>query len=229
MNAIILAGGKGSRLAPWHAPKCLLPIGGITILQRLLRHLLVVHEEIVDRVIVCSGYRDAEVKASISEHGWQPTVVLCSFAGEDAPMGARLLQAQPMTNSKRVLICYGDELADVDLRRLIAVHENNRYRMTFATVPASIPGGTVLQNEVTGRLAIVEDERRLVNIGFVLVEPDCWTQLRGEDGLSHWITRVSQSVDEKCHDEFVGPYLHDGKRATINSLADLPIAEELWR
>lgn len=41
MKAIILAAGRGSRLAPYtnHIPKCLLDIGGVTILEHQLNHI----------------------------------------------------------------------------------------------------------------------------------------------------------------------------------------------
>jgi NDP-sugar pyrophosphorylase family protein len=213
MKAIVLAGGKGSRLQPWMAPKCLMPVNGVTILQRLLKHLL----GTVSRVIVCLGYRGSDVRAAVHEHGWSDRAVMFSDAGEDAAMGRRLLTARPLLSNDQALICYGDELADVDLAALKNEHDVACNAMTVTVHATPIPGGSVLLRN--GRYVIVEDETAVLNIGYVIVEPDCWRDLAPSDGLSDWINRVPG----------VGIYCHKGKRATINSLADLKGAEEMWK
>lgn len=220
MIAIILAGGKGSRLAPWPAPKCLLPINGVTILQRLITHL----SAHLRRAIVCVGYRAGDVKASVREHYWDDSLVTFSDAGENAPMGARLsevlLEMQP---DERALVCYGDELADVDVKLLVEEHESKGRAMTFAAANQKVPGGTVERSRMFAeRCRIIEGQEVLVNIGFVVVEPRCWALLRPEDGLSDWINRVAAQ-------DKVGVHHHHGKRATVNSLADLQYAEEVWK
>lgn len=215
MNAIVLAGGKGTRLAPWLAPKCLMPVNGVTILQRLLKHLLVKQGDVVDRAIICTGYRSEDVEAAVVASAIPARRVLFSDAGEDVAMGARLLKARQSLPGGPALICYGDELADVDLGRMLETHEGKS--ITFAAAKMRIPGGTVTS---LAPLRIVEGQEVLTNIGFVLVEPECWTHLQVTDGLSDWINRLAINV---------GVHYHTGRRATINSIADLRGAEEVWR
>lgn len=224
MNAIILAGGKGSRLAPWHTAKCLMPVAGVTILQRLLSHLLVTHAARVERAVVCTGCRAADVEASVAAHGWPSGKVAFSHAGEEAQMGARLLEARKALGAaERVLICYGDELVDVDVGALLEKHGPHRLKaITFAATYATAPGGEVECAEDDILQCIVDDAARYVNIGFAVVEPECWALLRPEDGLSTWINRVSER-------EVVSVYYHEGRRATVNTLADLEYAESVWR
>lgn len=230
MTAIILAGGKGTRLAPFVAPKCLLTVSGISILQRLLKHLY--ESEHIRQAVICTGYRASDIEASVREHGWVETgegarmPVDCSNNGENAPMGARLLQArQEMGGNKdyglgRVLIIYGDELTDLDISKLLDRHGDCK-GMTFTAAYANTAGGTV-DIDADGRPHIVDEACRVINIGFVVVEPACWALLKPEDGLSDWINRVSEEHGK------VRIYYHDGLRATINSLADLRGAEEMW-
>ncbi len=220
MNAIILAGGRGSRLAPWIAPKCLMPVNGVTILQRILKHLLVTSWEFVDRAVVCTGYRAENVEVSVREHGWRTDKVVFSFAGEDVSMGARLIAARETAKSSRVLVCYGDELVDVNVRELVRKHDSAA--MTFASAVAKVPGGTVARANASANPIIIEDRQFDQNIGFVIVEERCWEFLRPGDGLSTWINRVSKTERVEVHQ-------HKGSRATINSLADLKYAEEVWK
>lgn len=56
MRAVILAAGAGTRLAPmgWNKPKCLLPFGGHTLLDRLLAALQVNR---ISEAVVVVGYQ----------------------------------------------------------------------------------------------------------------------------------------------------------------------------
>ncbi len=223
MNAIILAGGRGSRLEPWHAPKALLPINGLPVLFRIIGHLDsvgVMEVRHVNRVVVCTGYRGRDISNALFWKG-NNTAVECSDADEDASMGARLIKARTITNSERVLILYGDELADVNIAALVKQHEAEGNKITFVATYQKIVGGMVFNKDKP--VKIVEGQRVLVNIGFAVVEPECWELLKSEDGLSDWINRVSG------HGLPVGVYHHEGKRATVNSLADLRFAEETWK
>jgi len=217
ITAIILAGGKGSRLAPWIAPKCLMPVNGVPVLHRLLSHLF--GFEVVGRAIICTGYRANDVEAAIS-NSWSISVtsgrIAFSNAGEDAPMGERLFQARKLFGDDTVLVCYGDELADVDVKALA----DDQNTMAFAATPHAIPGGAVIREG--DRWHVLENQPRLVNIGFVRAKPECWSTLTASDGVSDWINRTSV-------EQSVGLLKHHGKRATINSLADLKYAEEVWR
>ncbi|MDP3768601.1 MAG: NTP transferase domain-containing protein [Dehalococcoidia bacterium] len=214
MDALILAGGKGSRLSPWPAPKTLLPIAGVPMIERILRHL---EDGGISRAIICTGYRAGDVEAAVNRRTGK-IAVLPSNAGEDAPMGARLLRAREEHGIKgRVLVLYGDELSDMSIHTLVWFHEASLARMTFVGHRYRLPFGVV------ERTRIRDDEEVTVNIGLALAEPDCWAELRTEDGLSDWINRIG------AREGAVACWRHNGKRATVNSLADLAYAEEVWR
>ena len=224
MDAIILAGGKGSRLAPWPAPKCLLPVNGVPILIRLLDHLFASKQ--IQRAIVCTGYRGGDVSAAIGASHYGATEwnaeVLISDAGEDAPMGVRLHAAQALMTSSRALICYGDELADVDVGALAKHHEATTSALTFTTARQKIAGGVFNTYSSSSRVTIDEEAAAVVNVGFVVAEKQCWDMLNASDGVSTWINRLAYARP-------VSSFSHEGKRATVNSLADLAYAEEVWK
>ena len=208
-EAIILAGGRGSRLAPWPAPKVLLPIAGVPILERLLMHLV---SQGIIRVIVCTGYRAKDVEAAVRWRAEPRAEILFSNAGQDAAMGARLLRAKDLCGGGRLLVTYGDELADVDIEALACAHASERASITYTVWRHRLPFGVVVDGHIR------DDEQVLINIGFALVEPRAWPSLRPEDGLATWMNR-----------ENARPYLHQGRRSTVNSLAELQSAEEVWR
>lgn len=66
MKAVILAAGVASRLRPWtdHAPKCLLPLGGGTLLGRTLDAL---EAGGVRDVVLVSGYLEERIRRYVAE------------------------------------------------------------------------------------------------------------------------------------------------------------------
>jgi choline kinase len=74
MIAIILAAGVGARLAgATPGPKCLLELGGRTLLGRHLDNLARLG---VDGVSICVGYEAERVRGAVSAHA-RPPVLLC--------------------------------------------------------------------------------------------------------------------------------------------------------
>ncbi len=71
---------------------------------------------------------------------------------------------------------------------------------------------------------ISSDARVLVNIGFAVVSTNAWYYLQATDGFADFINRVSCD----CKSQSTEMFLHTGKRATVNSVAELANAEETW-
>ena len=214
---IILAGGNGSRLQPWVAPKCLMPINGIPILGRLLSQL---ENHGIENVILCTGYRSRDIHEFILQRRTRLLRVAFSDAGENVAMGARLLKARGLIDEKRqVIVCYGDELATVDISELLNAHQE--YDMTFCGAKAKIPGGTIHFHNGRSIARIIEAEQHYINIGFVVAEQNCWKDLDADAGLSEWVNKCIQNKKVKIFE-------HLGARATINTLNDLAYAESLF-
>ena len=66
MKAIILVAGRGERMYPYtvDTPKCLLDIGGITILEHQLQNLR--HNDI-NKVVLITGFRADKIEAAVAE------------------------------------------------------------------------------------------------------------------------------------------------------------------
>jgi choline kinase len=72
MRAILLAAGRGLRLQlpqDQQLPKCLLPFGGMTLLER---HLRLLRRVGVDEVVLALGFRHELVEAELERMQWLP-------------------------------------------------------------------------------------------------------------------------------------------------------------
>lgn len=121
MKAFILAAGHGSRLRPLtdDMPKCLLPIGGVPLLQIWLESCK--HFGITD-VLVNAHAHAAQVRAFARQ---QTTGVNVCVVEEKELLGSAGALAQNrrfVAGEEDFFVLYGDVLTDVDLSQLLRFH-----------------------------------------------------------------------------------------------------------
>lgn len=213
LTAVVLCGGKGSRLAPWDAPKCLIPIKGVPMIHRIIDRL---RKSGVGRIVLAVGYKAEDVV-----NGTQDKEVYYSNAGEDVGMTQRLWEAwrEHASPESRLLACYGDELADVNIELLATAHLRAKVGMTVTLFHHRLPFGVV---RTPGGL-IEHDVDVAVNIGYSIIEPSVWQydEIHQVEGLAGMYNAMHKRSPAN-----VAEYHHLGKRATVNSLPELQAAEE---
>ena len=131
MKAIILAGGKGTRLAPYTKilPKPLMPIGDMPILEVLLRQM---RKAGVMEVILTVGHL-AELLRAFFQDGERFGMKI-DYSFEDRPLGTAgplSLIADRLTES--FLVANGDVLTTLDMRELVEAHRQSGAIATIAT------------------------------------------------------------------------------------------------
>lgn len=216
LTAVVLAGGSGMRMGAWRAPKCLYPINGVPILTRLLNHLA---EQGLGgrRAVVCVGYQAKAVGRAVGPG------TLVSDAGEGVPMCMRIIRAVSDYGLYRnpLLVCYGDELADVDIAALWNFHREGGYAATVTAHARAVPFGVV--RHAAGKFAGIEEAQTLpANIGFAIVAPNAARRMIPHQEFSAYINELVVGGLP------VGGYLHEGRQATVNSLTDVETAERIW-
>ena len=121
MEAIILAGGLGTRLrsAVSSLPKCLAPIGGQPFLYFLLEDLA---RQGVTRVILSVGYMREAVISWVNSRQWPFAV---EYAVEEKPLGTggAVRLALSLAREPRVLVLNGDTFFQIpELSSLLSVN-----------------------------------------------------------------------------------------------------------
>lgn len=131
MKAVILAGGKGTRLEPYTTvlPKPLVPIGDRPILDIIIRQLA--HYGFKD-VVLTVGYL-AELIRAYFENGLKDSIgVKLSYVREHEPTGtAGSLRLIPGLDDT-FLVMNGDLLTTLNYRKLISYHRKKGGILTIA-------------------------------------------------------------------------------------------------
>jgi NDP-sugar pyrophosphorylase family protein len=128
-QALILAGGKGTRLAPITAviPKPLLPLGDRPILDVLLRQLQLYD---FDRIILAVNYLQELFEGVIGD-GRRYGVTI-SYVRETTPLGTAGALALVGPFGDDLLVMNGDILTTLDYRRFVRFHHDCGAAFTLA-------------------------------------------------------------------------------------------------
>ncbi len=138
MQALILAGGEGTRLRPltYTVPKPVLPLAGrphiAFVIDWLVRHG-------ADDVIVSCGHLAEGMRRAIAE--LEPGVEIRYAEEPDARGTAGAIRFAEEMLGDRFLVLNGDVLCDLDLTALIGQHERTGARATLALYPVQDPTG----------------------------------------------------------------------------------------
>jgi len=130
MKAVILAGGKGTRLAPYTTvfPKPLMPIDGIPILEVIVKQLA--HFQVKELIFTVSSQSEPLLSAYFG-NGTRYGVDIC-YSKEEKPLGTAgplsLIPNLPET----FLVMNGDILTTLNYQKLIKYHRRHRGIVTIA-------------------------------------------------------------------------------------------------
>jgi glucose-1-phosphate cytidylyltransferase len=246
MKAVILAGGRGTRLAEETAlrPKPMVEIGGWPILWHIMQ-IYAAHG--VTDFVVCLGYKGWQIKeyflnyrlhasdiavdlgtgaVEVLRPAPEPWRVTLVDTGEDTMTGGRLRRvADHLRDADAFCMTYGDGVADIDIRALIAFH---RQHGRLATVTAVVPPGRfgALAREGTEVRAFTEKppgDGATINGGFFVLSPRALDRIEGD--ATTWEAEPLASLAREG--ELVA-YDHRGFWHAMDTLRDREQLERLW-
>ena len=247
MKAMILAGGRGTRIAEETGvrPKPMVEIGGRPILWHILKGLS--HFGITE-FVVCLGYKgylvkeyfanyllhasDVTVDLARGELEWhhrsaEPWRVTLVDTGETTMTGGRVRRALPhVAGDERFLLTYGDGLADVDVGRLVRFHDAHD---TLGTVTAVQPpgrfGAVALEGDrVRGFVEKPQGDGGWVSGGFFVLSPRIEPYLGGDD-----VAWEAEPLERLAADGELTAFRHPGFFQPMDTVRDQHILEDLWR
>jgi NDP-mannose synthase len=173
MKAVVLAGGRGTRLAPYTTvlPKPLVPVGDKPILEIILRQLA--HYGFSD-VVLSLGHLGELIEAYVDRARWPGLRI--AFVREQEPLGTAGPLGLVTGLAETCLVTSGDILTSLDYRRLVAHHRRQGAALTIGIHERRqrLDVGVIeLDAEDAVRSYVEKPElRHLVSMGVYVCEPD---------------------------------------------------------
>jgi NDP-sugar pyrophosphorylase family protein len=229
MKAVILAGGKGTRLAPYTSvlPKPLMPIGDRAILEIVVDQLARVGFK---DVVFCVGHLSHLIQALFNSGSGRN--VRISYVREDEPLGTagplKLVEGLDET----FLVMNGDVLTTLDFGEFAAHHQQSGNLLTIATHErvVKIDYGVLHLEGLdpdARRLRVWEEKPELaltVSMGIYLMEPQVLDVIPPREYFD-----IPGLVDSLlASGEQVGAYSFDGFWLDIGRHEDYEQAAAAW-
>lgn len=204
---VILCGGKGSRLGDVGEliPKPIITFDGLPFIRYIIKQL----ENCVDKVVVVNPKDDN----SLGEY--LKTVEFIE-AENSIPRSIHTIGKSDL-DFDTLVICYGDTIADINIKDLIDFHTKNEADLTVTTYKMKSDFGVV---ECCGDDIIVKhfEEKPMlpikINIGYMVINRDVINPYFNTDNLS---TAFNDII-------FIGKlcaYHHQGLHFTYNTMNDV--------
>jgi len=246
MKCVILAGGKGTRIAEESGtrPKPMLEIGGRPILWHIMKLYAAFG---VSEFIVCLGYKGYVVKEYFANYflhqadvtfdmsgnrveyhdcrsePWKVTLV---DTGEESMTGGRLLKVEKYLHpGEPFCMTYGDGLANIDIAAEIAFHRQRGCKATVACVRPPARFGRVV---IEGTQAISFEEKPqaetgLINGGFFVLDPSVLELIDGAHTV--WEKEPMESLAASGQ---LAAWIHRGFWQPMDTLRDKQHLNALW-
>lgn len=132
-EAIILAGGLGTRLQPVvsHVPKCMAPVAGKPFLHYVIDYL---EKNGIEHFVISLGYLHKMIEEYLSDN-YSHLNYTISLENEPLGTGGAIKLACEKCLEKNVLICNGDTLYKADISALSKLHEEMNAACTLSLKP----------------------------------------------------------------------------------------------
>jgi glucose-1-phosphate cytidylyltransferase len=246
VKVVILAGGLGTRIAEEShtRPKPMIEIGGRPMLWHIMK--LYTHHGF-NEFIVCCGYKGYYIKeyfANMLLHNSditidiesnriqyhsssvEPWLVTLVDTGEATLTGGRVKRVRSYLSAEEPFcLTYGDGLADIDFKKLVAFHKaHGKLATVTAVAPPGRYGALDLEDDRVASFIEKPTGDSQINGGFFVLHPKVIDRIAGDE--TAWERGPLGSL---ATDGELVAYRHRGFWAAMDTLRDKMHLEELWQ
>ena len=245
MKVCILAGGVGTRLQEETIvkPKPMVEIGR----QPILWHIMKIYAAYgFNEFVIALGYKGDVIKdyflnyrhrassltvqlgtdeITIQDGDCEDWTVHLLDTGLDTQTGGRVKHAAEFIGNEPFMLTYGDGVANVDIKRLLAFHQRqNRLATVTAVRPPARCGGLgfdgSLVSEFVEKPQIGEG---WINGGFFVLQPGIVDYIEGDSTLFE-----RKPLERLAAEGQLGAYRHQGFWQCMDTLRDVQLLNSLW-
>lgn len=245
MKVVILAGGLGTRLSEETVlkPKPMVEIGG----KPVIWHIMKIYSHYgFNEFVVCLGYKGYTIKEWFNNYflhnsdvtidlannstvyhknrseNWKITLV---DTGEHTLTGGRVKRIKDYIGDETFMLTYGDGLSDVNVKKLVDYHKQNK---KLATVTAVVPEGkfgvlSIDQDSTVIAFSEKTDNKNRINGGFFVLEPEVFSFLDDDQTIFE-----KDPLERLAKERQLKAFNHDGFWKPMDTLNDRNKLEAIW-
>jgi glucose-1-phosphate cytidylyltransferase len=246
MKVVILAGGLGTRLSEETGikPKPMVEIGGMPILWHIMK---IYSAHGFNDFVICLGYKGYVIKEyfanyflhksdvtidltnnSIQVHDSQaePWKITLVDTGINSMTGGRIKRIQKHINNEPFLLTYGDGVCNVNVKALIAFHQQQKKYCTVTSVQPQGRFGVLNiteNNQVNAFLEKPKGDGSWINGGYFVCQPEIFNYIDGDDTI--W---EKGPMERLAGEGQMNAFKHDGFWRPMDTLKDKHDLNTMW-
>ena len=216
MQAVILAGGKGTRLRPltYSIPKPLLPIGRKPILEIIVERL---REHNFREIILTVEYKAELIRDYFGDGNGFGVEISYLQEGRYSGTAGPVKQVQHLLNGEPFVTMNGDLLTDLDFSKMYRAHQDMSSEMTVATTghAVKLPYGVIDMQD--SKIVSVREKptlQFLVNAGIYILSSSALDVVPEEDAYD--MPDLIQTLIDQGRK--VGTYFIDGEWQDLGTM-----------
>ena len=249
MKAVILAGGRGTRISEESSlrPKPMIEIGNCPILWHIMK---LYSEAGINDFVILLGYKGYVIKEyfanyflhmsnvtfdieknsmTVHDHAAEPWRVTLLDTGEATMTGGRIRRAARFLDpDDDFCLTYGDGVSDVDVRALVTFHREKRVLATVTAVRPQGRFGALFVDDAGGLVTQFEEkpsgDRGWINGGFFVLSPRVLDYIEGDSTI--WERAPLEAL---ARNHQLSAYPHAGFWHAMDTMRDKAYLEELWQ
>jgi glucose-1-phosphate cytidylyltransferase len=237
MKTVILAGGRGTRIADLtqdEIPKPMLKIGDAPMLEHIMRiYAKAGHKEFViatgHKKKVIEDWLTSQGDAHMMLYGIKTSAVFTGVMTQTAGRLMRLKQSGDL-ESETFMMTYGDGVADINFKALLEFHgKAHAEKGTIVTLSAVRPparfGNIEIENGVVTNFGEkTQMNTNWINGGFFVIHPLALNLI--EDDMSRWEYEVLPVLAVQGR---LAAYQHPGFFQMCDTWRDYQLLQKMWR
>lgn len=223
MKVVIFAGGKGTRLAEYtkSIPKPMVKIGRLTILEHIMNFFISYG---YNDFIILTGYKSELIENYFQNKKKYNLKTLNT--GLNTLTGLRLFKAKKLLKNNRFFLTYGDGLSDINLDKLLKLHNKKKADITLTAVhpPARFGELSLKSNLVRNFNEKQQLKRGWINGGYFVVEPEFFNYLNKKNVMLERDPIKKAVTNKKMY-----AYKHQGFWYCMDNLRDKIVLENIYK
>ncbi|BBI36134.1 glucose-1-phosphate cytidylyltransferase [Cohnella abietis] len=245
MKAVILCGGKGTRMREEteYRPKPLVNIGGRPIIWHIMKTFS--HFGITDFVL-CVGYKGEMIKQYFMEMYWRNNDFTIHFGhpskvsyhtetpenwnvtivdtGLETMTAGRLKKVMNYIDGEDFLFTYGDGLSDVNIKQLIAFHQEKQHVATLTGVfPLSPFGLLEVDNHTVHSFREKPVINDMINGGYMVLNRKVFDYFPIQDCYFE-----QEPLMKLAQERQLAVFEHRGFWTSIDTFKDIEKVNQMW-
>lgn len=247
MKVVLLAGGKGTRIAEEsiHRPKPMVEIGAMPILWHIMKTYSYFG---YNEFVICAGYKQDYIKEWFNNYfirssditfdftdgknlvvhqqytePWKVTIV---DTGKETMTGGRIRRIEKYIGDETFMLTYGDAVCDVNIKELLDFHNTHGKTATITSVLQKQEKGVLDISEVGFVKAFREKQQTdgmPINAGYMVLEPKIFDYLSDDTCVFEKVVLERLATEGQLMS-----YMHKGFWQCMDSFREKILLEKYW-